>query len=238
MPDEYMVKYRGAFEGTMKTASCVAKCLFDAMILNANPEGIVLGSREHWASYLQYPPVEISEIDEALQFLESPDPSSTHPDEEGRRIVPLGPNRWRIVNYLHFKYWADVERRRSLRAATQARYRAKQEMEDPGSVERSPQKRSSARGSSTFVAPTREECRQWFQSRAYGASEGDRFFNYFENCGWRLSGGKGTKMKNWELAASNWASRLRKPSGSSVEGPSAARVEALKAEMDALESGG
>ena len=30
-------------------------------------------------------------------------------------------------------------------------------------------------------------------------------WEYFENADWRLSGGRGAKMKSWELALSRWA---------------------------------
>lgn len=173
----------------------------------------------------------------ALAILTSPDPNSTTPDYEGRRVLELGPNQWKVVNYEKNRDQDDAEARRQYWRQKKADQRIsssrKSKSKSPSVPKAQPTEKSS-----TFSAPTREECRAWFQARAYGVSEGDRFFNHFENCGWRLSGGKGAKMKNWELAASNWASRLRKPSGSSVEGPSAARVEALKAEMDALESGG
>ena len=127
MPDEFMMKHRGAFEGTMKATSMCAKLLLDAMVLSANPEGYVHGSVEHWSSYLQYPPVALSEVEEAIRQLEAPDPRSSTPDEEGRRIVPLGPNRWRIVNYLRYKYVTPQERKRAQHAAAQARYRAREE---------------------------------------------------------------------------------------------------------------
>ena len=38
-------------------------------------------------------------VTKSLQILSSPDHESSSPDEEGRRLVPLGGNRWRVVNW-------------------------------------------------------------------------------------------------------------------------------------------
>lgn len=45
-------------------------------------------------------------VDEAIAALSSPDPRSRSREEEGRRIVPIDPERpwgWRIVNYLKYR---------------------------------------------------------------------------------------------------------------------------------------
>ena len=61
-----------------------------------------------------------------------------------------------------------------------------------------------------FVAPTHDEILDYMTSYSFekGLSvdpviEAEKFFNYYDNIGWRVGKGK-TLMKNWRLAASNW----------------------------------
>ena len=61
-----------------------------------------------------------------------------------------------------------------------------------------------------FIAPTHDEILDYMTSYSFekGLSvnpviEAEKFFNYYDNIGWRVGKGK-TQMKNWRLAASNW----------------------------------
>lgn len=53
------------------------------------------------------------ETAEAMEILTSPDVRSTSPDEEGRRILPEGPNQWSVVNYPAYRKRAQAERRKA-----------------------------------------------------------------------------------------------------------------------------
>jgi hypothetical protein len=127
MPDNFMMTDRGLFERTMKCTTSYAKLLLQAMTINADAAGVVKGSIEHWSSYLEYPAVPLADIEIAIAQLEAPDPRSTSPDEGGRRIVPMGPNCWRVVNYFKYKYDEAQQRKRAQGAAASARYRARRD---------------------------------------------------------------------------------------------------------------
>jgi hypothetical protein len=59
----------------------------------------------------------------ALEVLSSPDPKSTSPDDEGRRIVPA-PGGWRVVNYAKYR---EMRTQRQLRKTErQRRWRDRQ----------------------------------------------------------------------------------------------------------------
>ena len=98
MSADYTKVYRGFFEGSLRDQSPYSKLLFLAMLLHADENGVVLGSVSFWADYVK---CSQDEVRESLRVLSSPDPDSTTPDEEGRRIEPWGDgaNRWRVVNY-------------------------------------------------------------------------------------------------------------------------------------------
>ncbi len=59
-----------------------------------------------------------------------------------------------------------------------------------------------------FNPPTSKDVVDFFTSKMCAASEGEKFFNYFESNGW-LVGGK-TPMKNWQAAANNWIMNIDK----------------------------
>lgn len=58
----------------------------------------------------------------------------------------------------------------------------------------------------TFVAPTLEVVKTYFETKRF-KSDPVEFWVYFQNTDWKLSGGRGAKMKDWRLAAINWEKR-------------------------------
>lgn len=59
---------------------------------------------------------------------------------------------------------------------------------------------------SAFAPPTRDQVREFFRERKFN-SDPDAFWLHFENCNWKLSSGRGAKMKDWRLAAISWEKR-------------------------------
>ena len=54
----------------------------------------------------------------------------------------------------------------------------------------------------SFIEPTLQESKTYFQENNFPLLEAQKFFNYFTSVGW-LVGGK-TPMTNWQAAAQNW----------------------------------
>lgn len=61
------------------------------------------------------------------------------------------------------------------------------------------------RGSS-FSPPSLSEVQTFWSEKSF-SSDPDLFWAHYTNCGWRLSGGRGAKMKDWRLAAIQWEKR-------------------------------
>jgi len=55
-----------------------------------------------------------------------------------------------------------------------------------------------------FAPPALDQVKDYWQEKKLNGDPA-HFFDHFENCDWRLSGGKGAKMKKWTLAANNWS---------------------------------
>lgn len=64
-------------------------------------------------------------------------------------------------------------------------------------------KEVSTKVKSVFVPPTIEEVKAFWKEKNY-QSDPELFWGHFYNCDWRLSNGRGAKMKSWKVAAVNW----------------------------------
>ena len=64
-------------------------------------------------------------------------------------------------------------------------------------------KEVSTKVKSVFVPPTLEEVKAFWKEKNY-QSDPELFWGHFYNCDWRLSNGRGAKMKSWKVAAVNW----------------------------------
>lgn len=54
-----------------------------------------------------------------------------------------------------------------------------------------------------FIAPTLEEVQEYFKAKRKPELAVE-FWEHFENARWKLSSGRGAKMKDWHLAANKW----------------------------------
>lgn len=99
----YTKIYPQMFEGSLVKSGYKAVITFQQMLILADKIGVIDRTPEA-ISRITTIPLDI--ILEGIAALEEPDPESRSPDEEGRRIVRLSPNRtwgWRIVNYEHYR---------------------------------------------------------------------------------------------------------------------------------------
>jgi hypothetical protein len=67
----------------------------------------------------------VKRIQEAIDYLCSPDPRSTTPDEEGRRLVKIGQFDYRVVNAAKYLAIRNEEERREANRIRQAAHRSK-----------------------------------------------------------------------------------------------------------------
>lgn len=101
--------------------------LFEDLLKLATWEGEVDLTPEAIARRTGWP-LSLSDLREHLAILEAPDPDSRTPEEEGRRIVRLDPERswgWRIVNFPMYRDAADADRVREQTRIRVQRHREK-----------------------------------------------------------------------------------------------------------------
>jgi hypothetical protein len=100
----YAKIFRQIYEGTLcTTGPWQALVTFQQLLILADPDGNVDMTAKA-ISRITTIPLEIIEL--GIKALLEPDPDSHTPDEAGRRIIPLSPDRnwgWKIVNYLRYR---------------------------------------------------------------------------------------------------------------------------------------
>lgn len=69
-----------------------------------------------------------SRVNEAINYLCSPDPKSTSPEEEGRRLIRVGQFAYRVVNGAKYTAIKNEEERREANRRRQERYREKKKV--------------------------------------------------------------------------------------------------------------
>lgn len=97
MPYQYIRLDRNFITGTMYVERSSTKLLFLGLILDCT-DGVVTGTREHFSRAYN---LDLDEVNLGFERLMAPDPESTSPAEDGRRIVPVEGvrNTFRIVNF-------------------------------------------------------------------------------------------------------------------------------------------
>jgi hypothetical protein len=97
------------------------------LLAMADPEGFVRASPSGLSRIANVPP---EDCRRALEVLLAPDPDSTTPDDEGRRLVPV-PGGWHITNYTTYRNLQDQEVRREQWREAAKRQRAKRQGRTP-----------------------------------------------------------------------------------------------------------
>lgn len=97
--------------------------VFVNLLTRANRHGEV---DRHFRAIAEDIGATMDEVKAAIEYLESPDPESRSPEEDGRRIARLDEHRawgWKIVNYEKYRAIRNEEARREQNREAQARFR-------------------------------------------------------------------------------------------------------------------
>lgn len=97
------------YEGSMYGSGPVVFALWGYMIANSDGDGHVELNTKRVADTIG---TTVEEIENALKFLASPDEKSRNPEEEGRRIVAIGPFHWRLVSFRKYRDLKNQEQKR------------------------------------------------------------------------------------------------------------------------------
>lgn len=223
----YAQIHSGIVKSSINEQELHVRWLWVVLLSQSDSNGIVEGTAGSIQRSANLTP---EQTEQAMKILTSPDPSSTSPAEEGRRIIPVDGNRWFIVNHEQYRDAARYEKRKEQNriAAQTLRDKKKQETEDgqpipkrrhvdlPGDGEgtdngsrssekvakASPPRKSKKTQSKTkrFVPPSVEEVRAHCESKGY-TFDPEAFVAFYESKGWMI--GK-NKMKSWQSCCVTW----------------------------------
>jgi len=117
----YVKLFDALLNSSIMEEDLITRWVWIVMLLMADRDGVVLGTDGAIARRANLPPEDVAA---ALLRLQEPDPISTTPDEEGRRITEIAPNTRLIINYAKYRALKDSDEMRASTCERVRRYRA------------------------------------------------------------------------------------------------------------------
>lgn len=129
--NEFAKIYASFFTGSMRTTPPHTRLVFQALLLLSSPEGLVRVMPDTLAGFVGG--ISEEQVLESLRILQSPDPDSASPEEEGRRIVPwgMGKHVYRIVNYQKYRRKDREQERLEYKREWDRANRSRASLDDP-----------------------------------------------------------------------------------------------------------
>lgn len=235
---DFVKLYKGFWTGSMRVEAPYTKLVFIAMLSMADSVGHVEAGEDFIAAFCNLP---LDDVNNALSILSSPDPLSTSVNNDGRRIVKDGNNRWTIVNWLTYLEMNLSQERRDYLAEKKRESRARAKESATGqhvstNVNMSTVKEKKRKEQNNnpptplkvgFVKPSESECKDYAQTIGLPTSEGESFYNYHCSKGEKWMVGK-TPMKDWKAAMRTWKGNYVK-GGGRLQQPAVTLDEARRA---------
>lgn len=152
----------------------------------------------------------IEDIQAGIDYLCKPDPRSTSPAEEGRRLVQVGQFDYRVVNGAKYDAIRNAEEKRQANRLAQQRVRQrdKQAAPEPEVVE--------AARRQGFQKPTLEQLHARAVEKGYPKEKVEPFFNHYESNGWKVGR---NPMKDWHASMAGWMARNYELQNNNKSGP-------------------
>jgi hypothetical protein len=122
MRHQYTPVFRDFLTSSMWAADPATRCVWLWFMLTADPEGYAVGTIPGVARQVG---ITLDEAIAAVKLLESPDPYSSTPGFEGRRIVKVE-RGWHLVNFVAHRERAKQETEKARKRAWISKHRAEQ----------------------------------------------------------------------------------------------------------------
>lgn len=206
--------FESAFTGSMFGAGVhvfavwgyiIAHCKQDSRVeINPDLVAVVLGTDR-------------KQVDDALDYLSSPDPKSRNKEHDGRRIVKESEYTWLVVNHsLYRNIRTSDELRQYNRERKQiSRQRmmsnVKSSQDQCHSIQKTDTDKQKTDTSKKrhdiggrFTKPSPVEVDDYIRSQGYTGFTGQQFCDYYEARGWVVGR---VPMKSWQAAARTWGAK-------------------------------
>jgi len=202
-------------ESSINEAELHVRWFFAIMLAKADSKGLCYGTPAALARIANVPQ---DKAEDALRHLQTPDPTSTSPDQEGRRVIPLGGNLWQIVNYQRYRDTRSDDERREYKRRWQKEKRdrirngvdklSSEDFGGPKQRQRQRQRQKQKRRDEThFTPPTLEEAQVYIQEKGYHFTA-EEFIGKGEAVGW-VTGKNRAPLKSWKGWMATWEANWR-----------------------------
>jgi len=158
-------------------------------------------------------------LEEGIRQLMEPDENSRSPDDDGRRLVPIDPERawgWQAVNHAKYREKARLQAKvsREVEDGKNAermrdRRRPPETAADPPSNANTNTNAEKKKTGAIAPRPSVQEVAEYIRSRGSNV-DAQRFVDFYTSNGWKV--GK-NPMKDWKAAVRTWEKRDEKPNG-------------------------
>lgn len=131
----YCKLFASLYQGTLRGRSNEI-LVFTNLLAHCGKDGTV---DKHFRAISEETGLTVEEVKDAITVLESPDPESRSPDENGARIVRMDEHRvwgWKVVNYGKYRAIRSEEDRAEQNRLAQERWRNKNKQSKPASAKR------------------------------------------------------------------------------------------------------
>ncbi len=228
----YAKLFASLYQGTLR-GNPDEILVFTNLLAHADSTGVV---DKHWRAIAEEVGIPRERVEAAILNLESPDPESRSPEENGCRIVKMDEHRvwgWRIVNHGKYRAIRDEEDRREQNRMAQERWRNKNKQSKPRKP-KSAQAEAEAEAEAEAVSSRRsraqripdgwkpsKELTAWATSQGLNAAEiAQNFVDY-----WRAESGAKASKLDWDAAFRVWC---RRQNGQSASRPQARSFDERK----------
>lgn len=120
----YVKLFQQILDSTINDALLSRRWTWITLLLLADQDGNFTATPQAIARRAN---LSVDDVSDALDYLQQPDPTSTSPDDAGRRLIQVSSNCWHIVNYAKYRLIATAEdgrqkaraRMRAMRSGTE-----------------------------------------------------------------------------------------------------------------------
>lgn len=214
--------FESTYTGSMVGSGPVVFAVWGYVIANTRPPGLVEINPIILGTILGAP---VEDIEQAIGYLESPDPKSRTPDEDGRRLIRVGQFLYKVPTWQKYRESRNDDERRAYNAEAARRSRNKRKESIQASMTINDKSASSAQAEAEAEAeayrerdiprtsnrPTLDQAKSAASNIGVSPEMADEWWHAREATDWvkgTAAGGSVRVGANWQADLKTYASRM------------------------------
>ena len=160
----YAKVFERILTSSIMDAGVHVRWLWIVLLVMADRDGYVIATETALARIANMP---VDDVRDAITVLTAPDPNSTSPEHEGRRVLPVGPNTWWIPGVPRYRAIRDADDQRAETKERVRRWRAGTRSPDDGAGTQDDVTLRNARNVTPNDVTLRNACNAIAEAEAY-----------------------------------------------------------------------